>query len=76
MNVIRSELALYRLYCVREVDIYIVRTKFKERLRLRGYSNSYLDQIFEPTLDRQQKTKFLKRSTPKRVCIQNQYDYA
>jgi len=53
MNVIRSELDRYRLYCVREVDFYIVRTKFKERLRLRGYSNSYLDQIFQPTLDRQ-----------------------
>jgi hypothetical protein len=36
------------------VDFYIVKTKFKERLRLRGYSNSYLDPIFQPTLDRQQ----------------------
>ena len=35
--------------------------KFKERLRLRGYSNSYLYPIFQPTLDRQQiENKFFK----------------
>ena len=54
MSVIKSELVRYRLYCVWEVDIYFVKTKFQERLRLRGYSNSYLDPIFQPTLDSQQ----------------------
>jgi hypothetical protein len=52
VNVIKQELKRYCLYCTRAVDELSVKMKFYDRLLIRGYSKTYLDPLFSPTLDR------------------------
>jgi hypothetical protein len=52
VNVIKHELKRYCLYCTRAEDELAVKIKFYNRLKQRGYSKTYLDPLFLPTIDR------------------------
>jgi hypothetical protein len=52
VNVIKQELKRYCLYCSRREDEISFKIKFYDRLLQRGYSKTYLDPLFSPTIDR------------------------
>jgi len=52
INVIKQELRRYCLYTSNPSDELVIKEKFYERLCLRGHMKTYLDPLFQPTLER------------------------
>ena len=52
LNVIKQELRRYCLYTTNQSDEFGIKKDFYERLRLRGHMKTYLDPLFQPTLER------------------------
>jgi hypothetical protein len=52
LNVIKQELRRYCLYTSKRSDELVIKEKFYERLCLRGHLKTYLDPLFQPTLER------------------------
>ena len=77
INVIKSKLKRHRLYCTFDADFQLAKNNFNERLRLRGYSLSYLAPLFLQYIDRQIliKVRSHKNSTIKEVCLNVQDVY-
>jgi hypothetical protein len=51
-NMIIQEIKRYRFHCSLDIDYYTVRDLFRKRLIDRGYTNKYLDPLFNRTYDR------------------------
>jgi len=76
INVIKSELKRYRLYCTFNADFQLAKNNFNERLRLRGYSLSYLAPLFLQYIDRQILiNKVTEKFNNKKVCLNVQDVY-
>jgi hypothetical protein len=53
INVIKQELKRYCLYCSYPAAELSIKMQFYNRLYMRGYSKTYLDPLFQQTLDRE-----------------------
>jgi len=62
LNVIKQELRRYCLYTTNQSDEFGIKKDFYERLRLRGHMKTYLDPLFQPTLERNSLLIELQRS--------------
>lgn len=67
LNVIRQEIIRYRLNCSDSNDFRAACKLFQQRLRDRGYSNTYLRPLFENTPNRNQLLANLINKGPKQV---------